>query len=196
MGLPPAAPSALRIGTNPGNDLSYLVDPRRHPDWAGPFNPEDCKQAQAKMKISVQHYDAMALMVFWSRRWNPKPGHKDVFELPWIAVSGTCTLLLRIAKDFGDNVLPSGEGYESESKYPIVALFNWYEAFLATDYLLDEILQQGRGLVGWQHLPMQGWPAVAMYIPTGSRMSRKWAGWSLGNPVNMSDAHNSTVDTA
>lgn len=109
---------------------------------------------------------------------------------------GTCTLLIRIGKDFGDGVLPLDDGYEDKSRYPAVAWFNWSEAFLATDYLLGEILERGHDLLGWQNIPMQGWPATAMYIPTASRMSRQWAGWSQGNIAQVVGAHNPTGNAA
>lgn len=83
------SPSARNLTI--ANDLVHLVDPRRHPDWSGPFNPQDCKQAAEKMKMSVWHYDPLELIIFWSRRWSSKPSAKVTFGLPWISVSGkTC----------------------------------------------------------------------------------------------------------
>ena len=86
--LPPRTPFGASLATTKLNPLATLVDPRNHPDWAGLFDSNDCKQAIALMKQSVVHYDARKILIFWSNKWIIRPPAENAFELPWISHSG------------------------------------------------------------------------------------------------------------
>ncbi|KAL8930020.1 MAG: hypothetical protein Q9172_000252 [Xanthocarpia lactea] len=179
--LPPRTPFGASLATASANPLATLVDPRTHPDWAGPFNSNDCKQAIILMKQSVVQYGARELLIFWSSKWITRPQTKNTFELPWISHSGTCVILFRIGKDFGDNVLPSDEGYAHLSGYPPIAWSTWAHLLAVMDELVDLIIKDERGRIGWQSIPNRRVAAIALVLPKNSQMSRTWAGFGTDN---------------
>ncbi|KAL8725070.1 MAG: hypothetical protein Q9181_006555 [Wetmoreana brouardii] len=168
--------NTVNTAINPVIHPANLVDPQRHPEWAGRFDVDDCKQALALMKISVIHVDLRHEYTFWSSKWMDRPESKWAFELPWFYSSGSCTVLLRMGKDFGDYVLPEGDGYAKESPHPPYAFFSWSHAFSVMDYLLGVIKATDRDVCGWADILNGGFAAIVMYIPTSSEMRRRWAG--------------------
>ncbi|KAL8858951.1 MAG: hypothetical protein Q9178_004630 [Gyalolechia marmorata] len=179
--LPPRTPFGASLATASANPLATLVDPRIHPDWAGLFNSNDCKQAFILMKQSVVQYDARELLVFWSNKWITRPAAQKTFALPWISHSGTCVILFRIGEDFGDDVLPSDEGYAHLSGYLPIAWSTWAHVFTMMDSLVDLIIKDDRGRVGWQSIPNRHVAAIASVLPKNSQMSRTWAGFGTDN---------------
>ena len=63
------------------------IDPQKYPDWAGDFDPNDCKVALALM-YSRFDFDLKTPFEFWSRRWVRAPRGNE-WELPFGAVHGT-----------------------------------------------------------------------------------------------------------
>lgn len=90
-----------------------------------------------------------------------------IFSLRWRI--GTCALLLRMGKDFGDDVLPlpSG-GFLPTWWYPPRATFTWRDVEVAAFSLLQDVSQHG--VPGWTK---PSW-ATVLYVPQTSAMSREW----------------------
>ncbi|KAL8679277.1 MAG: hypothetical protein Q9186_004421 [Xanthomendoza sp. 1 TL-2023] len=159
-------------GTSPGNIEVSRVNPGKHPDWAGVMNPSDCVRARSLFNGRIAYYDPEKRMIFWSRTWTIIP-EGDQFELPFGAKYKTCTLLVRMAKDYGTGVLPIGDDYMDFSNRPPWALIKWEEIVVVLQSLLNDI--------GDQHWPVwtvgagYAWDVVVMFIPTRSVMSRRWA---------------------
>ncbi|KAL8902191.1 MAG: hypothetical protein Q9207_004844 [Kuettlingeria erythrocarpa] len=184
-------------------NTTLRVDPSRHPDWAGVMNLSDCAKARFYFNGRVAMYDPEKPMTFWSRRWTVRPPG-DEFELPFgmkyskspsfplisrfseehhhpslcrierARPTETCTILLRMAKDFGKNVLPNGNEFTDESDDPPAAEFVWEDILDSLDVLEDDVA--GSKAPGWTYgYNMEGPEAVLMVLPSSSVMSRRWA---------------------
>lgn len=92
--------------------------------------------------------------------------------------------MLRMGKDFGDNVLPVDHGFASTSNEPPLAHFTWFDVFPMMEFSLKEITQHG-DLPGWCYGFHQAHAAVILYLPTSSGMSRRWA--RMGSQANLMD---------
>ncbi|KAL8797092.1 MAG: hypothetical protein Q9182_007245 [Xanthomendoza sp. 2 TL-2023] len=177
--------------TIPWNIDFARVNPGRHPDWAGDMNPSDCVRARGFFNGRIAYYDPKKRMIFWSRKWTIIPDG-DQFELPFGAnvpmkrlpnpmrlpalitrESETCTLLVRMAKDFGTDVLPIGEDYVDFSDRAPWALIKWEEITMVLQGLLNEIDRHHSPV--WTVGASNGWDVVVMFIPTRSKISRRWA---------------------
>ncbi|KAL8916062.1 MAG: hypothetical protein Q9208_008716 [Pyrenodesmia sp. 3 TL-2023] len=177
------ASRARPSGSNKTSAIDLLtskpgVDPSQHPDWAGVMHPSDCAKARYYFNGRVAMYDPIKPMTFWSRRWTVRPPG-DEFELPFGTKHKTCTLLVRMAKDFGDDVLPiilpdEGSGFSDESDAFPAAEFDWEDILDSIDGLqaLTAYIEQP----SWMHgLSAGAQEAVVMFIPSSSIMSRRWA---------------------
>ncbi|KAL8911934.1 MAG: hypothetical protein Q9171_002976 [Xanthocarpia ochracea] len=193
--LPPRTPFGASLVTTSANPLATLVDPRNNPDWAGLFNSNDCKQAITLMKRSVVQYNAREILIFWSNKWIIRPPAENTFELPWISHSGTCVILFRIAKDFGDNVLPFDEGYAHLSSFFPIAWSSWAHIFTVMDDLVDLIIKDDHGRLGWQSIINRNVAAIALVLPKNSQMSRMWAGFGTDD-VALSGSSSSATETS
>ena len=88
-------------------------------------------------------------------------------------LEGDCTLGLRMAKDFGDNVLPlRTHGYfPGSSKLPIEK-YDWPDIVAQSEMLLSNCV--------WRDLPAgPGWARagnniIVMFLPTDSEMRKRW----------------------
>ncbi|KAL8856833.1 MAG: hypothetical protein Q9178_006550 [Gyalolechia marmorata] len=150
------------------------VDPSQHPDWAGVMHMSDCAKARYYFNGRVEFYNPKKVITFWSRRWTVQPP-EDEFELPFGVKYRTCTLLVRMAKDFGDNVLPNdGSGYSDESYALPMADFTWEDILEAIEDL--QAYTESFEAPGWTYgMNMGGQEAVVMFIPSSSVMARRWA---------------------
>ncbi|KAL8911382.1 MAG: hypothetical protein Q9171_003428 [Xanthocarpia ochracea] len=150
------------------------VDPSQHPDWAGVMHLSDCAKARYYFNGRVAMYNPKKVMTFWSRTWTVRPLENE-FELPFGMKYRTCTLLVRMAKDFGDNVLPNeGGGFSDESYALPEADFTWEDILDAIEGLHAHI--ESFEAPGWTYgLNAGGQEAVVMFIPSSSTMARKWA---------------------
>lgn len=104
--------------------------------------------------------------------------------------------MLRMGKDFGNDVLPLGRGYSHQALFPGDADFTWSDVFPMMEFLLREMTEHG-GYPGWTYGMHGGVNANILYLPRSSQMSRKWAGMDTpGGPVeDVSAAANLTVST-
>ncbi|KAI4198694.1 MAG: hypothetical protein LQ346_002714 [Caloplaca aetnensis] len=175
-------------GSNTNSAIDRLnstlrVDPTQHPDWAGVMHLSDCAKARFYFNGRVAFYDPQKSMTFWSRRWTVRPPGNE-FELPFGAKyicrierappTETCTILVRMAKDFGKNVLPNGNGFTDESDDPPAAAFVWGDILDSLDYLENEVVESNAP--AWTYgYTMEGPEAVLMVLPSSSVMSRRWA---------------------
>lgn len=94
---------------------------------------------------------------------------------------GSCVLMLRISKDFGDHVLPlsGGRGYARASTSPGWGHFEWSDIFPMMELLGREMAERGRQ-PGWTFGLIGAYIATILYLPATSAMSRQWAG--IGYP--------------
>ncbi|KAL8805648.1 MAG: hypothetical protein Q9223_003006 [Gallowayella weberi] len=152
--------------------IDFTVDPGRHPDWAGDMNLGDCVRARGLFNGRIAYYDPEERIIFWSRKWTKIPDG-DQFELPFGAKYKTCTLLVRMAKDFGTDVLPIRDDYMDFSSRAPWALIKWEEITAVLQSLLNDIDKYHMPV--WTVGTSNGWDAVVMFIPTRSVMSRRWA---------------------
>lgn len=84
--------------------------------------------------------------------------------------------MVRISKDFGDDVLPlnGGAGYAHPSSFPGWGRFEWSEVIPMMGLLLREMAVRGRQ-PGWTFGLQGAYVATIVYFPAMSAMSRKWA---------------------
>ncbi|KAL8650164.1 MAG: hypothetical protein Q9226_005260 [Calogaya cf. arnoldii] len=143
MSIPTLADTAeaQSTGANTTSPLDFLnlqVDPSRHPDWAGVMQLSDCQKAQYYFKGRVAFYNPKKPMTFWSRKWTVRP-EGDEFELPFGMRWKTCTLLLRMAKDFGNNVLPINNEFADEIDDLPAAMITWDDILDSVNDTLEHI---------------------------------------------------------
>ncbi|KAL8680150.1 MAG: hypothetical protein Q9186_003617 [Xanthomendoza sp. 1 TL-2023] len=124
--------------------------------------------------MRVSFYNPKKYTTFWSRKWTVSPEDNE-FELPFGWTFGTCTILVRMGKDFGDDVLPIpfyGK-YEKTSTYPAEAYCIWDDILWSLDYLLGDFILSK--MPGWAPgLGMGARYIVAVYVPNKSPMARRW----------------------
>ncbi|KAL9054838.1 MAG: hypothetical protein Q9206_003375 [Seirophora lacunosa] len=183
----------------PSATVSYAIDPVQHPDWAGNFVLSDCEKARYYFRGRVAFYNPNKHLTFWSRRWTTEPeGVGETFELPFgykysespllqtgpenpsIDLSNrsaeTCTILLRMAKDFGAKVLPVGDGFVNVTDWPNSGSFRWRDVLKALDGLFYDVVSTTGPDWAFGGEFDAGWQSVVMYIPSSSVISRRWAG--------------------
>ncbi|CAO1600514.1 hypothetical protein XANCAGTX0491_004199 [Xanthoria calcicola] len=165
-------------GVNTSLPINHLdpdqgINPSLHPDWAGDLQFSDCTKAQYYFNGRVAFYNPKKTITFWSRKWTVRP-EGDEFELPFGTKYKTCTILVRMAKDFGNNVLPVGGKFSDESDDPPSANFTWEDIIGSVAVTLEHV----------EHVKFPDWTygystggqeAVMMVIPSSSVMSRRWA---------------------
>ncbi|KAL8748810.1 MAG: hypothetical protein Q9184_007078 [Pyrenodesmia sp. 2 TL-2023] len=163
----------------------------------------DCASARYYFNGRVAMYDPEKVLTFWSRRWTVRPPEYE-FELPFgtkysessrvpniskpprhahyssiccvdrAPPTETCTILMRMAKDFGDNVLPIGDTFMHESDDLPQAQFTWEDILDSLDDLQEHIVEHQAP--GWAYgYNMGAQFCVVMIIPSSSVMSRRWA---------------------
>ncbi len=89
--------------------------------------------------------------------------------------AGTCTLLIRMGKDFGNNVLPLGKHeYMKLAGDDPKSLSTWRDILQMNSRMLSDVMQHGLPLwsYGFGH---GGRFAMILYLPKSSAMSRRWA---------------------
>lgn len=84
--LPASLPNA-DTATLPANCPNALVNPQKHPDWAGAMDPEHCRATWNKFRFCAKSFPPLHLFMFWSRRWMKKP-QGPAMELPFGARHG------------------------------------------------------------------------------------------------------------
>lgn len=64
-------------------DSNVVVDPEKHPDWAGDLKPKDCIAAWNLFKERVQAYPQTLPIMFWSATLGKRPRDFPNFQLPF-----------------------------------------------------------------------------------------------------------------
>ncbi|KAL9598634.1 MAG: hypothetical protein Q9219_004380 [cf. Caloplaca sp. 3 TL-2023] len=149
------------------------VDPVQHFDWRGQMAPMDCRNAESLFRHTFATYDMNKPMTFWSRLLSTKP-QGDNFALPYGTKYQSCTFLLRMAKDFGNNVLPLRYGgFLNVSQRKPQATFRGNDIL----WVLDDMRRMGESFTKpiWTTGFGVGGEAVMMFIPSDSVMARRWA---------------------
>lgn len=178
----------------PQNSPIFRVNPQDHPDWAGEFKSDDCMRASGLLNGRVAYYDPQKKWIFWSKRWVVKPSQDD-WELPFGTTYGglhpvssseksadlascgveTCTLLIRMGKDYGKGVLPMGKDYylDTDGDDPKASI-KWVDILQLNPYMLDEL--QRHGQPAWSSgLGIGGRQVMILYLPKSSTMRKTWA---------------------
>ncbi|KAL8774585.1 MAG: hypothetical protein Q9209_000958 [Squamulea sp. 1 TL-2023] len=145
------------------------VDRRKHSEWAGDMKPSDCAKARALFGGRVDFYNPYWPINFWSRKWTVQPPGPHPFELPFGVRYRTCTLLMRMAKDYGDDVIFYRESPLHLARNPAESLFSWWEVLQLIDHLLEDVQSHDMPLWGLVD------EAIVVFIPSSSAMSRRWA---------------------
>ena len=180
------------------------VNPHEHPDWAGAFVPDHCTTALGWTRGRLDYFDVRKRLMFWSRQWVVMPPG-DQWELPFsttysrsihfkilILVLGklnpcieTCTLLFRMGKDFGDDVLPLNGGYLKTSDARPQQQGSWHILLASAKNILSYGVMV-RGQPCWHRgaFPMDD--IKILFLPTKSAMSRKWATSAVGQHYTLS----------
>ena len=115
------------------------VDASKHTDWAGEINPYDCLRAWQFFESIVGHFPQKEQTIFWSQQWSSRPEELS-YRLPqgceysklasllpsnktviFRKTPDTCGVIVRLTKDFGDNVLPFENGFFPASEAPTTA---------------------------------------------------------------------------
>ncbi|KAG7008667.1 hypothetical protein G7Y79_00004g012510 [Physcia stellaris] len=176
--IPSGTKSLNRVSsTSPFSMLGSVqpVNPQQHPDWLGDFASSDCEHAFQNMTEQFAHDDLDATHLFWSRKWrlSPPRGPRPI-ELPLGTRFGTCILLFRIGKDFGDHVLPTWGGFHQTSQYPPWTAASLNDLLHSARYILIEVENLDRP--AWYYGAHHGGSYVTiMYLPRRSFMARRWA---------------------
>ncbi|KAG6986540.1 hypothetical protein G7Y79_00078g099940 [Physcia stellaris] len=240
-------PLLLKNASSPLTALSPFpfmdgVDTDRSPDWAGNFDPLDCRRARGLLHEKIDHWDEATRWKFWSRRWRTRPEgqqwelpyglsfrewpsplfpplrsprflllslfhfflsflfglcpstfnhshqipyyHISSFELRALRIATkkshtteTCTILLRIGKDFGDHVIPtmSDNSYMRTSILAPEAVLLWQELDTAMDLGLRSVRWNKRPtwLGVHENMREEGYVYV-LFLPSRSAMARVW----------------------
>ncbi|KAI4215942.1 MAG: hypothetical protein L6R36_009356, partial [Xanthoria steineri] len=154
-------------------DPDQGINPFFHPDWAGDLQFSDCTKARYYFNGRVAFYNPKKIITFWSRKWTVRP-EGDEFELPFGMRYKTCTILVRMAKDFGNNVLPVGGKFSDETEDPPAAKFTWEDILGSIAVTLEHVEKVKFPDWTYGYSP-GGQEAVMMVIPSSSVMSRRWA---------------------
>ncbi|KAM0804811.1 hypothetical protein BDR22DRAFT_817878 [Usnea florida] len=169
---------SLTLGAPGAANSLHCVSPRDHPDWGGPITYKDCYTALGDLsnRLGNQKWNWQ----LWSARYGTKPASGHPLQLPLGATRGSCTLLLRIGRDFGSDVIPYDDGgYVDATGWPTEGLASSLELLLPLQLDLIPGCVGGEGLPGWNplaaHPPeyMQG-PGFALVLPSTSRMAQRW----------------------
>ena len=169
------------------------VDPTLHSDWAGAMDPSDCRHAISVLKGRLAIEDIARKTRFWSPDWQGRPQgrnsklpvsgkfgkprserhvHRDA-QLHLLRL-GSCTILLRMGRDYPNSLLPTHDGFVNTDGYPSAVDSTWGNLYFSIESLFLDVRSSG-------------WPAytfgsgvggrfiVIMFIPTLSRIARQWA---------------------
>lgn len=172
------------------------VSPTEEPDWAGPIHATDCTAALFTLTNEVSLYQDQ-YFTFWSQKFRPSVEPSMGWELPYgkaagqsitpnlltsyssiqlttWAIPGTCIVLFRIAKDFGDDVLPlpydRPHNYLKTSTRQPTDQGRWDWLLRSLAALLPCV--QGNGEPGWWTSPYGN--GILMLLPSESAMARQW----------------------
>ncbi|KAL8707773.1 MAG: hypothetical protein Q9220_007225 [cf. Caloplaca sp. 1 TL-2023] len=162
------------LTADPAANSLQPVDTNANPDWAGEMTPNDCLTAGYDFQKPIASYDENQPLHFWSWKWTSKP-QGTAFPLPYGAVYRTCTILLRMGKDFGDNVLPlQYGGFLDGSIDAPLAVFRWFDILFELPDLLQTVRSSGKPVwtTGMGH---GGRNAIIMFIPSDSVIAKRWA---------------------
>lgn len=172
------------------------VSPTEEPDWAGPIDATDCTAALFTLTNQVSIYGDQ-YFTFWSKKIRPSVEPSMGWELPYgktagefitpnvsisyspvqlttLALPGTCVVLFRIAKDFGDTVIPlpyaGPHNYLKTSTRQPTARERWEILLVLLSSLLNCV--QTNGEPGWTTSPSAN--GILMLLSTESAMARQW----------------------
>ncbi|KAL8885305.1 MAG: hypothetical protein Q9215_006827 [Flavoplaca cf. flavocitrina] len=145
-----------------------------HPEWAGPMDPDHCAKARALFGGRVAFYNPQLTVRFWSSKWTVEPQGPSTFELPFGVRYKTCTILVRMAKDYGDEVIVYKEPHFDEipmrwAHLPPETFVSWSRILWAIDGMLQDV--QSRKNPIWDYLQ----DICILFIPSSSAISRQWS---------------------
>lgn len=162
--------------------------------WEGQINATDCKAALFAIDLEVSRFGAKDF-TFWSDRYQhyaplspwQLPYSKSSgrfyltvnFPLPFSCVNrprrpllGSCYVLFRIAKDFGDHVLPlSDREYLVTSTRLAIFKNRWISLLLNLRELIECV--EVRGQPGWSSVSDDR--GILLLLPVSSGMKIDWA---------------------
>ncbi|KAI4254540.1 MAG: hypothetical protein L6R42_007150 [Xanthoria sp. 1 TBL-2021] len=95
--------------------------------------------------------------------------------------SETCTLLVRVAKDYGDDVIFSGETPVHYAKRPARAFESWFHILKFTNFLLQDVRLHDKPL--WGYLT----DVVILFVPSSSVISKRWSAGMRSSPEDVSE---------
>ena len=200
-GLTQSLPSGVDTGSAPANAPIYPVDVQENPNWSGTFKADDCRRARGLLEGRVAYYDPRIEWTFWSREWLViPPSTSQHWELPFGARygsscpclsgyqiqrfhslmyyrEGTCVLLLRMGKDFGDRNLPL-EGrnqYANNDNNEPQANTSWQGLLTMADIALN-IVQLYERPVWTYNIGLEARYIDTLYLPKSSYFARRWSG--------------------
>ena len=173
------------------------VSQERNPDWAGDIDATDCKDALLAIDTLISRW-GRKYFTFWSDEYESSPLRYG-WKLPWSASSGrlfswilfyppndhsrrrlpgTCVALFRIARNFGDDVLPYPElwpgplEYIHASGYPKRTEEEWKFVLKGFRALLP-CVETHPAHPSWTLSDSAG--GVLLLLPSTSAMAQRWA---------------------
>lgn len=165
----------LKLGNDsplsPLNWWPVCVSPEKQPAWSGSMSSTHCTMALLNFKLSVHQY-GIQNYVFYSQEF-VKDGIEGGWSLPIGFISGDCALELRMAKDFGDDVLPlRNQGYFPGSSRQLAEKHDWPD-------ILDQFESLVSSCVWGSPLTGPGWARagnnmIVLLLPTDSEMRKRW----------------------
>ena len=124
-----------------------------------------------------QEVSRSSLSLSLSQRLSAFPSFPCTHDDPFL---GSCTLLLRIGRDFGSDVIPMDDGgYLDATGWPTEGLASSFELLLPLQLDLIPGCVGGEGIPGWEPLaahPPQYMrsPGFALVLSSTSRMAQRW----------------------
>lgn len=157
-------------------NASIPVDPTHNPDWTGDMTVADCSRAAGYFRGRIYMYDPDDKITFWTARSTTRPAGEE-FELPFGVRYKSCTLLLRMTKDYGDNILPTTRGrFYNATADLSKATLTWNNVMDEFDGMLARMEFEGQVRPVWTTCSgVTGYNAVVMFIPSKSVVAKTWA---------------------
>ena len=206
-------------GSSPADSLPFCVDNRWQPTWSGSVEFQDCTRAYYGFPpdINQRRYVQDIEHMFYSDELEPHPrpgaiklpisstyGKLSIRTIhlrrPGTVVSitesvtgiGDCTLIVRMARDFGDNALPvSPDHYLSTSRCTPTTNMTWRGIFDSLSATITHCLDNFRP--GWAPVaPPVGYNLIVLAVPTKSGFTRRWMNSALLTAGSNSSTSSST----
>lgn len=156
----------------------WMVEPQGPGTFELPFGVRYSEYARVAI--------AYRLFLVTFPRHLEQPTSPRLIRTPSCFVLGSCTVLVHMAKDYGDNVIfwderPFGEIPVHWSHSPAETFVSWSPILSAIDLMLQDV--QSRKNPIWDHVLDVG----ILFVPSSSAISRQWSVGMRSSRGNVSE---------